>query len=585
MFSFNPVDDIDLDSYAYQLYDIPNPTSSTTPIKSGRNKANVFTISVTNSTDSTPKTYYGRVAVVNTAGTPPVYTDLVSSGTTPLIEEQYISSLTAAKITAGTIGAHTITLGGVTSVIKSSTYNGSFDGTQWTTGSAGWLISGSGQAIFDSSQIRGSIAAASINLNTHNYWLPNAGTPIFKVGNASNFFEWNGTNVITTGTVITNATVSDGTVGGISAGTNKIFLGTGTYANANTPFYVDTSSRFSLGDKLAFDGTNLSIAGNVTIGSQTATAVSAAVTTANNAATAAANAQTTADGKINGAAVNANVTSISGGTITTGTINLNSVNVNTGTSGARLSIDSSGIKIYNSSGTNTVSLNSDGSASFSGSLSGATGSIGANFSIGTSCSIGGSLTIGNNVRVNGATADGDITTFKIRGEDNADDKWTLRTQRQDGGISGGFRNDGAFFLPYVYGDQVPGNSMAIRDLFIRSDGKLGYSSSSIRFKENIKNLDFDLDKFFQIQLVEFTYKNKESINTEESTQVKQQIQYGVIAEQLLEVGFNELVQFDKNDMPEYVDYKKISIMLFHAIKKMKLEIDSLAIRLSALENI
>ena len=133
--------------------------------------------------------------------------------------------------------------------------------------------------------------------------------------------------------------------------------------------------------------------------------------------------------------------------------------------------------------------------------------------------------------------------------------------------------------------QHRGLGQTIRDLFIRNDGKLGYTSSSIRFKENIKNLDFDLDKFFQIQLVEFTYKNKESINIEESTEVKQQIQYGVIAEQLLEVGFNELVQFDKNDMPEYVDYKKIPIMLFHVIKKMKLEIESLTIRLSALENI
>ena len=35
MFYFDPVNDIDLDSYAYQLYDIPNPTSLTAPIASG----------------------------------------------------------------------------------------------------------------------------------------------------------------------------------------------------------------------------------------------------------------------------------------------------------------------------------------------------------------------------------------------------------------------------------------------------------------------------------------------------------------------------------------------------------------------
>ena len=259
MFYFKAVDDIDLDSYAYQLYD--NSAGTGTAIASGRNKANVFTISVTNSTDSTPKTYYGRVAVVNSAGIVGTYTSLVSSGATPLIGEQYISSLTAAKITTGTLGAHTITLGGTNSVIKSSTYDGSWNGSQWTTGDNGWLISGSGQAIFSATQIRGTVAAGSINLNTHNYWLPNSSNPIFKVGNADKFFEWDGNNVRTTGTVITNATVSGGTVGGIASGTASLYFGANTYANANTPFYVDTSSRFSLGDKLYFDGANLTVNG------------------------------------------------------------------------------------------------------------------------------------------------------------------------------------------------------------------------------------------------------------------------------------------------------------------------------------
>ena len=48
-------------------------------------------------------------------------------------------------------------------------------------------------------------------------------------------------------------------------GTNKkIYIGTGTYKNSNTSFYVDNNSQFSLGDRLYFDGTNLTIAGKVT---------------------------------------------------------------------------------------------------------------------------------------------------------------------------------------------------------------------------------------------------------------------------------------------------------------------------------
>lgn len=45
---------------------------------------------------------------------------------------------------------------------------------------------------------------------------------------------------------------------------NKIFIGAATYNDATTPFYVDGSGQFSLGDKLTFNGTTLTINGNGT---------------------------------------------------------------------------------------------------------------------------------------------------------------------------------------------------------------------------------------------------------------------------------------------------------------------------------
>ena len=48
-------------------------------------------------------------------------------------------------------------------------------------------------------------------------------------------------------------------------GTNKaIYIGSGVYNNANTGFYVDSNSNFSLADKLSWNGTTLSINGNGT---------------------------------------------------------------------------------------------------------------------------------------------------------------------------------------------------------------------------------------------------------------------------------------------------------------------------------
>jgi hypothetical protein len=76
-----------------------------------------------------------------------------------------------------------------------------------------------------------------------------------------------------------------------------------------------------------------------------------------------------------------NTTTISGGIINTGTINLNSVKINTGTTGSRIDIDSTGLKAYDANGL-TVSINSNGTAQFKGTITGSTGNIGG-WTIGT----------------------------------------------------------------------------------------------------------------------------------------------------------------------------------------------------------
>lgn len=42
----------------------------------------------------------------------------------------------------------------------------------------------------------------------------------------------------------------------------KVFIGTGTYDNSNTPFYVDSTGKLSLGTALTWDGTTLTVAGS-----------------------------------------------------------------------------------------------------------------------------------------------------------------------------------------------------------------------------------------------------------------------------------------------------------------------------------
>ena len=242
MFYFDAVNDIDLDSYAYELYD--NPTGTGNPIASGKNKANVFTISVTNSTDSTPKTYYGKVAVVNSAGTVGTYTSLVPSGATPLISSQYINNLIASKIESGTIGAHTITLGGATSIIKSSTYNFASPST-----TPGWFIKGDGTT---------SIGGANgINYNGTGITL---GSNVTILSGAA---VPNSSGVAFSGLTISTAV---GTVGGLQLGgnSNNQWLTSGYFRAGNNSNYIEfvPTANNNLGE-LSVNGKVISTTGRI----------------------------------------------------------------------------------------------------------------------------------------------------------------------------------------------------------------------------------------------------------------------------------------------------------------------------------
>lgn len=258
MFVFDNSEDLDIATYEYRLYTEDqvevNPShpgyyrliggasidsNTITPYSQGFNTANVFTVAVENSTTTSAETvtsaisYYGAVRPIDTSANNGPWTLITKTSTdTPLIDEQFIGSLTAAKITAGTIGAAEITLAGANSIIKSSTYDFDFEET-----TSGWYIGGDGHfslggvngitydnetiVIGSNVQVNANFAADSIsvggltklNINdginggtggmtlgdpTYNYWYANGN---FSVGNETNYARWNGSSLSVTGSV------------------------------------------------------------------------------------------------------------------------------------------------------------------------------------------------------------------------------------------------------------------------------------------------------------------------------------------------------------------------------------------------
>jgi len=253
MFSFDPTIDLDVTEYEYELYE---DALGAVKISSGKSGSSVFTIDVETNSSSvdddqstmTPVTYYGRIRPVDSSGNAGPWTPnsgLKESSATALIDGSHVMSLTAAKITAGTIKSHEIILSqqGISSnfvapanmaILRSSNYDGKYypatpnivgSTPSWEEGTTGWIIAGDGHAEFSSASIRGTLKAGAIFINQYNRWKTDQfgnemATPFFMVGNQASFARYDGINTFS---VQGNITATSGTIAGWSILANELF--------------------------------------------------------------------------------------------------------------------------------------------------------------------------------------------------------------------------------------------------------------------------------------------------------------------------------------------------------------------------
>ena len=109
-------------------------------------------------------------------------------------------------------------------------------------------------------------ASASITLLANGNWTAGSGTFITSNSISSPVIAGNAGYISSIFKVGSGGITLDG-------GNKKIFIGTGTFGNANTGFYADNDGNFSLGNQLTFTGGNLAIAGAASIGGTTATTI------------------------------------------------------------------------------------------------------------------------------------------------------------------------------------------------------------------------------------------------------------------------------------------------------------------------
>ncbi|HPO68476.1 MAG TPA: tail fiber domain-containing protein [Candidatus Pacearchaeota archaeon] len=100
-------------------------------------------------------------------------------------------------------------------------------------------------------------------------------------------------------------------------------------------------------------------------------------------------------------------------------------------------------------------------------------------------------------------------------------------------------------------------------LYIDSEGKVFKGASSLKYKENVRDLEDDFLKILSISPKTFTYKNS---NIED---------IGYIAEDFDKLGLNKLVMYDKEGKPDAIKYDRIVLYLTEVLKLQQKDIEEI----------
>ena len=138
------------------------------------------------------------------------------------------------------------------------------------------------------------------------------------------------------------------------------------------------------------------------------------------------------------------------------------------------------------------------------------------------------------------------------------------------------RSDGLFNLglaansPYNYTTGSGANA------FLNASGELQRSTSSLKYKTDVKNATFGIADVMKLRPV--TYKGKSE--TDGDT-----IYAGLIAEEVDSAGLKEFVQYAEDGTPDALSYGNMVALAFKAIQELKAELDSVKAELQTIKGV
>lgn len=154
-----------------------------------------------------------------------------------------------------------------------------------------------------------------------------------------------------------------------------------------------------------------------------------------------------------------------------------------------------------------------------------------------------------------------------------------------GGGSSGFYDQGGAYtylglacMRVLNSDFVYSTPVSGRTVLVNSNQTLGTSTSSIRWKEEIQDLDYPVEKILELRPISFRYKENHL-----EPDAARPVELGLIAEEVAALGFEELIFRDPDGNPDGIAYEKLAVPLLKLVQHQQTQIAALAARLDALE--
>jgi len=192
----------------------------------------------------------------------------------------------------------------------------------------------------------------------------------------------------------------------------------------------------------------------------------------------------------------------------------------------------------------------------------------SNVLIGTSSDNGDKLLVSGNTTLSGRVGvnSGSISgiSLVVLGQNNGSSDFGLVVRNSSSLGLFSVRNDGGIFTGTSGASPYNNTTGSSSNVHVSDNGLLFRSTSSLKYKTDIKDYDKGLAEVMQMRPV--YYKGKNDGDTQFA---------GLIAEEIHKLGLTEFVQYAKDGTPDALAYSNMVALLVKAIQEQQIQIDKL----------